>query len=222
LIIAKNLLRVDFDKDYFISPKDEGYVYERGANSSAVVGHLQAAIEAAKTQLPGVVDRLKLVLAEITGLAPLAPPPARHDAATLERVAEHARTAPWPGNRSLRAPEFIREHYGEWLAEPDPSGHWAAPTLWREDLAKADPKLIAAYSTAVSRDASRAVTGLYVRPTKIHPAHSQASSKRVVAEMTSDELAAKRARGRVAQQAYARRKEPMARRRAARCLFGDG
>ena len=107
-------------------------------------------------------------------------------AAELEKFMAHAKAKPWDSTSGVAPSKHIRTRFAEWLGRG----------LGRVHIAAAQPNLASAYAAEVSRNPAKRVEGLAIRPHKLPPDAPRPLSMRRAAELTEEELAAKRAHGR--------------------------
>jgi hypothetical protein len=95
----------------------------------------------------------------------------------LSRFFAHAAANKWDSNSGVAPSAHIKSTFVKWLGRG----------LWREHIVKAQPNLANAYATEVSRDPSKRVEGLAVRPHKKPAGSPRPLSVRLVAELSEAE-----------------------------------
>lgn len=110
----------------------------------------------------------------------------------LSAFLAHAVANKWDGKSGVAPSEHIKATFAKWLGRG----------LWREHIVKAQPNLASAYAAEVSRDPSKRVEGLAVRPHKLPPGAPRAPSARPIAELSEAEKIARREKKAAAQQRW--------------------
>jgi hypothetical protein len=97
--------------------------------------------------------------------------------AELGKFLVHAAANKWDSNSGVAPSAHIKTTFAKWLGRG----------LWREHIVKAQPNLASAYAAEVSRDPSKRVEGLAVRPHKLPAGSPRPLSVRLVAELSEAE-----------------------------------
>ena len=124
-------------------------------------------------------------------------------AARIKAAAETTRPAP-PPKMSKAALAAFKAHAAKHQWNPEsgvaPSAHiktkfkkWLGRGLKLKDVHDAQENLAGAYSKEVSRDPSKRIKGLYVRPHKLPAGTPRPLALRLVSELSEEEKAQKRA-----------------------------
>ena len=126
------------------------------------------------------------------------PPAKQLSSHELRKFLAYAKAHPWDSDGDVRPSDHIKKKFAKWLKLG----------LSRTDIVMAQENLAQAYATEISRDPTKRVKELVVRPHTLPPGAKRALSARLVSELTAEELEIKRAIERDKKQRQRQRHRP--------------